>query len=45
MLDMNSKDNALLVTQNNLSLYSKSDTSINASGSTHITGSTQVDIN
>ena len=28
MLDMNSEGNALLVTQNNLSLHSKSDTSI-----------------
>lgn len=44
MLDMNSKDNALLVTQNNLSLHSKSDTSINATGNTYVTG-TQVDIN
>lgn len=43
-LDMNSKDNALLVTQNNLSLHSKSDTSINATGNTYVTG-TQVDIN
>jgi uncharacterized protein involved in type VI secretion and phage assembly len=44
MLDMNSKDNALLVTQNNLSLYSKSNTSINATGNTVVTGK-QVDIN
>lgn len=44
MLDMNSKDNALLVTQNNLSLHSKSNTSINATGNTYVTG-TQVDIN
>ena len=44
MLDMNSEDNALLVTQNNLSLHSKSDTSINATGNTYVTG-TQVDIN
>jgi uncharacterized protein involved in type VI secretion and phage assembly len=44
MLDMNSKDNALLVTQNNLSLYSKSNTSINATGNTYVTGA-QVDIN
>ncbi len=44
MLDMNSKDNALLVTQNNLSLYSKSNTSINATGSTYVTGK-EVDIN
>jgi len=44
MLDMNSQDNALLVTQNNLSLHSQSDTSINATGNTYVTG-TQVDIN
>ena len=44
MLDMNSKDNALLVTQNNLSLHSKSNTSINATGNTVVTGK-QVDIN
>jgi len=44
MLDMNSKDNALLVTQNNLSLHSKSNTSINATGNTYVTGA-QVDIN
>ncbi|MCD1116408.1 type VI secretion system Vgr family protein [Chryseobacterium turcicum] len=44
MLDMNSKDNALLVTQNNLSLHSKSNTSINATGNTYVTGK-QVDIN
>lgn len=44
MLDMNSKDNALLVTQNNLSIHSKSNTSINATGNTYITGK-QVDIN
>ena len=44
MLDMNAKDNALLVTQNNLSLHSKSNTSIKATGNTSITG-TLVDIN
>lgn len=44
MLDMNSKDNALLVTQNNLSLHSKSDTSISATGNTYVTGK-EVDIN
>ncbi len=44
MLDMNSEGNALLVTQNNLSLHSKSDSSINVTGNTYVTG-TQDDIN
>ncbi len=44
MLDMNSLQNALLVTQDNLSIHSKSLTSINSGGDMTITGST-VDIN
>ncbi|REC46843.1 type VI secretion system Vgr family protein [Chryseobacterium pennipullorum] len=44
MLDMNSLQNALLVTQDKLSIYSKSITSINATGDMFITGS-NVDIN
>ncbi|MBV8326145.1 phage baseplate assembly protein V [Chryseobacterium sp.] len=44
MLDMNALKNALLVTQDNLSIYSKSKTSMNATGDLFITGST-VDIN
>ncbi|MDQ0780495.1 hypothetical protein QF044_000349 [Chryseobacterium sp. W4I1] len=44
MLDMNSLQNALLVTQDNLSIHSQSKTSINATGDLFITGSI-VDIN
>ncbi|MCJ7935020.1 MAG: phage baseplate assembly protein V [Chryseobacterium sp.] len=44
MLDMNALQNALLVTQDNLSIHSKSVTSINATGDIFITGS-NVDIN
>ncbi|PKF73775.1 type VI secretion system Vgr family protein [Chryseobacterium sp. PMSZPI] len=43
-LDLNSLENALLTTQDNLSIYSKALTSINATGDMTITGST-VDIN
>ncbi|REC77537.1 Vgr family protein [Chryseobacterium elymi] len=44
MLDLNSLQNALLVTQDKLSIHSKSITSINATGDLFITGS-KVDIN
>jgi len=44
MLDLNSLKNALLVTQDNLSIHSKAVTSMNATGDIFITGS-NVDIN
>ncbi|WP_426477430.1 type VI secretion system Vgr family protein [Chryseobacterium sp. CBSDS_008] len=44
MLDLNSLKNALLVTQDNLSIHSKAVTSMNAAGDIFITGS-NVDIN
>lgn len=44
MLDLNSLKNALLVTQDNLSIHSKAVTSMNATGDIFITGS-KVDIN